>query len=1086
MTHPPRTAHVTGAGYAWSVEIGPYRIIGELGRGAMGVVYRAHSATLGHDVALKVIAPESDATPEILERFRREAQAAGRCAGHPGIVGVTDFGEHEGQLWFAMELVRGRTLGEWIDEGEITLRQAATWIREAAAAVAHAHDHGVLHRDLKPANIIIDLEEHARVADFGLSRMQTADAATARLTRSDVILGTPAYMSPEQALGEPVDGRTDVWALGATLYEACTGTAPFAHGEALSVLMRVVRDDVVRPRAVAPGVPRELEAIILSCLEKDAQRRYPTAAALAEDLDRFLAGEQVTARGWTPGRAMRAGLRRHRLAAGLAAATVVIAVSAGATWWLARGDDGAGSRTVAAHTDARGVTEQARQISDAYDQLLRQTLDPLQSLARGWREAVPLGAAAGALVEIERSVQQVAVAHPESRLPQAWLALARGYAGDRTASTALDEAATEDPLAAVLALQWLLAHYAQAVELPGFRITDAGFAGYPFVEPAALAVQRADAQGLVLTLRRHPAWPAVRQRPLFESFLRGTDALAAGDYATAADALEGPAADPLLGADASSLRALCLYLVQDFEAAARVWEGLGRAGSQRAWSRASSAWISAAVELRADGSDPNPHFERALVAAHQVTDPRWIAAQSNVGLIQLRRATEAGFNATGLPLAQEAVDAFDALMARGAGVADVALMRMNRGSALATLARCLVGTGRDPGPVVQRARADYDEAVRAMPRDAGLHNARGILHLLIGRRASARHRDPAAPLALAAADFEAALAINPHFTSAASNAADVLSERHLWLRRQGPAGPALLLAAQAQLDGVIAAHPEHYAAIESRARLFTRRVDDALTRGEDPRPWLKRALADFDHALTIRPRFAPGRANRSMAHLLGARVALRVREDPTPHYLAAISDAEGLLELEPANAAGMGNRGMAYMGLADYRARAGRDPVAGYGEAADAFGDVLAHNPNDVLGHLYRAQAARKTAVYLAAHGRREPERLTAALRDLDAAVALDPGQIQVRIERARVSVTLATWTRDLNGIRRSVPDFEAAVRQVRRNAGLYHDYLRVLVQLDRLDEAARVCVIARANCPEDRRLAAMQQQIRRRKDERR
>jgi serine/threonine-protein kinase len=1065
------------------VEIGPYGITGELGRGAMGVVYRGTSEALGRDVAIKVIAPDSEITPEIVDRFRREAQAAGRCSGHPGIVGVTDFGESDGRLWFAMELVDGTTLRDRIDEGELSPVQAAQWVREAALAVAHAHTLGVLHRDVKPDNILVDGHGHARVTDFGLSRITAADASVARLTRSDVILGTPAYMSPEQALGDPVDGRTDVWALGATLYEACTGRSPFERGDPLSVLMRVVRDDVPRPRLVAPGVPPALEAVILACLEKDVDRRYPSAAALAEDLERFLAGDAVTARGWTVGRTVRAAVRRHRLPAAMAAALLLAAGAGGTAWWLSRGDGGAGDRAVAHQASARAAQEQAAQISDAYDQLALRTLQPLAELAAAWRDEAALGAEAPQLRAVEAAADAVAAQHPETELPQAWKALARVFAGSGADANALDRSAQTDPMAALLALQLRLAVYAQTVELPGFRITETAFERYPFVEPAALGTRRAEARGIVTALRGHPAWPHVRQRRTYEAYLDGADALAEGAYARAADALAGPAGDPLLGADASALRGLCLYLAGDYRAAGELWDRLGQSGSQRAWARASTAWISAAVEVRNAGGDPRPLFDRALAAAGRVTQHRWLAARTNLGLIQLRRAMEAGINADGLPLAEEAVAAFDAVIAQGV---DAGVAALNRGSALAMVARCHAALGRDPDPVLRRALADYDQAVLAAPRDAGVWNGRGNLHLAAARWAKSRNRDPEPALALAAADYDAALQAEPGFVAAAVNGADVLRERHEWRARRGPLGPTLLEEAQRRLDAVIAEHPGHFGALESRARLFTSRANHASGQGADGRRWVQRALQDYDHAIRLRPRFVQGYANRSFARLLAARFAVRAGDDPSAGYLGAIADAEALLELEPASPAGLGNRGLGLLGLADHTARAGADPTGRYEQARAAFDAVLRHNPRDVLGLLYRAQAHRKLALYLDARGTREPKRLAAALRDLDAAVALDAAQVQVRIERARVAVTLATWTRNVQGIKASVADFAAATTQVKRDPALYYDYLRVLIQLGRHDEAVRVSEEALTHLPGHPQLLAAQATAKRALEQRR
>lgn len=289
----------------------------------MGAVYRARRADLGREFALKVmLRPDS---PGAVERFLREAKAAAALAGHPGIVAVHDIGEaDDGSLYLAMDLVRGVPLDRAIDETELSPREWARTVGQAAEAIHFAHLHGVLHRDLKPANIIVDGESgRARVMDFGLATR----AEDTRLTKSGEVLGTPAYMPPEQAAGDPLDERADVWSLGATLYECLAGRPPFDGATALNVLAAVMTKD---PRRIV-GAPRDLEAIVMRCLEKDRDRRYPSALALAQDLGRFVGGEPVAAKPIGPAARLARRVRRRPLpwAAGAAAA----AVAAGAGLW---------------------------------------------------------------------------------------------------------------------------------------------------------------------------------------------------------------------------------------------------------------------------------------------------------------------------------------------------------------------------------------------------------------------------------------------------------------------------------------------------------------------------------------------------------------------------------------------------------------------------------------------------------------------------------------------------------------------------------------------------------------------------------
>jgi formylglycine-generating enzyme required for sulfatase activity len=306
--------------------LGPYRILDEVGRGGMGVVYRARRDDLEAEFALKVILPGDAGDPESAARFRREAKAAARLGAHPGIVGVHDFGESEGRLWFAMDLIEGHGLDRAIDE-ELTLppRRAAQVVAQAARAMHFAHANGVMHRDLKPGNLILDGEGNVLVTDFGLVKSLKAGPELTRLTQANYLVGTPAYMAPEQARGLTLDARADVYALGATLFECLTGAPPFAADTALEMVRQVTDTEPVPPSRRNATVPAELDVITLRCLEKDPERRYPTAEALAADLERWLAGEPITARAAGGVERLLRRIARNPAAWGVPAAVILIA-----------------------------------------------------------------------------------------------------------------------------------------------------------------------------------------------------------------------------------------------------------------------------------------------------------------------------------------------------------------------------------------------------------------------------------------------------------------------------------------------------------------------------------------------------------------------------------------------------------------------------------------------------------------------------------------------------------------------------------------------------------------------------------------
>lgn len=307
--------------------IGPYELLDEIGRGGMGVVYTARHGGLGHVVALKVVAGGRLATAEQESRFLREAQTAARLR-HPGIVVVHDAGRADGYAYFSMDYLPDGDLARRLRERPLTPREAAEIAALAAEAVAYAHAEGVLHRDLKPSNFLLE-RGAPRLTDFGLATL--ADTG-GELTAQTRVLGTPGYVAPEIVARGSHAGTfaSDVYGLGAVLYEMLGGRAPFAGGTPGQVLELVRTAEPPSPRLLNPAVPRDLETICAKCLEKEPGRRYPSAEALAADLRRFLAGEPIAARPLSaPGRFLRWCRRRPALAAVWILA-VASAVGAGA------------------------------------------------------------------------------------------------------------------------------------------------------------------------------------------------------------------------------------------------------------------------------------------------------------------------------------------------------------------------------------------------------------------------------------------------------------------------------------------------------------------------------------------------------------------------------------------------------------------------------------------------------------------------------------------------------------------------------------------------------------------------------------
>ncbi|HEY2588389.1 MAG TPA: protein kinase, partial [Tepidisphaeraceae bacterium] len=310
-----------------------YEVLGILGQGGMGIVFRARHLRLNRAVALKMILAGPYANPDERKRFVQEAEAVASLH-HPNIVQVYDAGEFDGRPYFTMELVAGGRLSEKVAGVPQPAREAAALVAAIADAVHSAHQKGIVHRDLKPSNILLDSDGTPKVTDFGLARRLEF---TVEITLTGLPIGTPSYMAPEQARGDKaaIGPATDVYALGATLYYLLTGRPPFQAESATATLQQVMTGEPVPPGRLNARVPRDLETICLKCLHKDPRRRYASAAALDDDLRRFEKGEPIRARPvGPPERCVRWARRRPALATALAAGVVLASALIGtALWW---------------------------------------------------------------------------------------------------------------------------------------------------------------------------------------------------------------------------------------------------------------------------------------------------------------------------------------------------------------------------------------------------------------------------------------------------------------------------------------------------------------------------------------------------------------------------------------------------------------------------------------------------------------------------------------------------------------------------------------------------------------------------------
>src|SRR3954447_10420644 len=312
-------------------ELGDYELLEEIGRGGQGVVFRARQKSLNRVVALKVISLGQWASKAHLKRFRLEAEAAATLE-HPGIVPIHEVGERDGSCYFSMKFIEGGQLDEVARREPMLIRRAVELIAKVARIVHYAHEHGILHRDIKPGNILLDRNGEPHLTDFGLARLVEADST---VTGTLEVLGTPSYMAPEQAAGNnaAVSSNTDVYGLGAVLYQLLTGQPPFAGGTTYETIRLLLDTEPRPPRLLNPKVDRDVSTICLKCLQKDPKRRYSSALALAEDLERWLKHEPIQARRTGIFSQGKKWIRRNPATALLAASLIALAAAAGWIIW---------------------------------------------------------------------------------------------------------------------------------------------------------------------------------------------------------------------------------------------------------------------------------------------------------------------------------------------------------------------------------------------------------------------------------------------------------------------------------------------------------------------------------------------------------------------------------------------------------------------------------------------------------------------------------------------------------------------------------------------------------------------------------
>ncbi len=312
------------------MQYGRYQVVDEIGQGSMGIVYRAHDPQINRHIALKLLRQDRVTNEELVQRFLKEAQAMGGLS-HPNIATVFDTGRDHGTIFIAMEILRGKSLKDVIREKTLNHNEIVHIGVQVAEALDFAHRKGIVHRDIKPSNIIIDPDGNAKITDFGIARIE--DPTITQQTVPGEILGTPLYMSPEQVMSSPVDGRSDLYSLGVILYEMTTGKSPFKGDNLASIFQAILQDTPPAPELNDSPMSRKLSDLIMKCLDKDPDKRFQSGIEMAQPLKACLQRRQSdTIRG------VRQPEKRKRIFPVVLAAIILIVTAAGLTYFIKGGD----------------------------------------------------------------------------------------------------------------------------------------------------------------------------------------------------------------------------------------------------------------------------------------------------------------------------------------------------------------------------------------------------------------------------------------------------------------------------------------------------------------------------------------------------------------------------------------------------------------------------------------------------------------------------------------------------------------------------------------------------------------------------
>ncbi|MDI1477829.1 serine/threonine-protein kinase [Polyangium sp. y55x31] len=849
------------------------RLIGE---GAMGTVYRGWDPRLGRAVALKLLKSDD---PDDTRRFLAEARAQARVQ-HDNVCRVYEVGEADGEPYIAMELIDGVPLDR--AHHEMTLEQKVKVLREVAAALHEAHRLGLIHRDIKPGNIMVTTAEDGSfkpyVVDFGLAREVSSSSGE---TLNNAIVGTPSYMSPEQAEGNTtlLDRRTDVYSLGATLYELVAGRTPFVGANAMSILTKVILEDAPALASIRRGVPAELETIVMTCLQRDPSRRYESARALGDDLQRFLDGEPIQAKRASLVYVLWAKARKNRAVVLVASIGLCVALVLGGMWVNA----------------ARHASERAR--------LARELGEDVKYVELFLRSAYGFPAHD---IEREHRVVRARLAEIERRMAAAGrvgegpghYALGRGHLALHEYETAKSQ--LERAFGAGYTKPEV--HYALGLALGG-RYQEALDGARRIEDPAAreAAIRKAEASF------RDPALAHLRESGGTEvesrAYIEGLVALYEKRY-------DDAAAKARLAADESPW----LYEAKKLEGDARFEAGITASESgrqdegRRLFGMAIEAYRAASEMARSDA------------AVHEALAESWIQIlgldkwEGRNDRVAFESALAACKNA--LTVNPQSANAFS-----------------KQGRAYYHVGDHQLRSGEDPRPTLEKAIESGLSAIAIAPGDAISMDGVGIAHVYIAKYERKIGLDPVPSLERAMKSFDEANRIQPSFAWAWNDAGLALQGRAEYEADRGVDPRKTIEESVARFERAGKEDPAYSSAFSNIAFVLSIRASYELSIGEDPRPSVRRAVEACARGAEINPKWLPMLNNRGWAELVAAQYEEATGADPTPTLDRVEASFQASLDLNQDEADTHFGMGAAKHVRALYLLRTNADPQKALDEA---------------------------------------------------------------------------------------------------------------------------------------------------------